>query len=324
MRPGTTGAARSPTPPGGAPPTWRSIPRCRRRRLRGLLPDHGRPPPHGLHRRRPRRDRPRRGRDDRDSQQVHEADETLPVALDAAALLRADGYRVVLSTVRATTVIKPGPGDRHPDRGAPTLQGEHETWPPATPAPTWPGPQSCSASTSTPAHRRQTPAASPPTTPIGPSRPRARSGRPPPDRRPGQLDAQGGRSPTTGWSQTPHSAGRRRQQQPPTTTTSCCSVRRRRGGPGTEPDARRPHRAPLSHRPLRGLDRRLPRRPAGHHPGHGPGGGGVPGSLRAYPRARDYQAVGSSRAGQSSAGGASCLTWSRTSEVGLPFENQRS
>ncbi len=59
-------------------------------------------------------------------QQVHEADETLPVALDAAALQRADGYRVVLSRVRATTVIKPGPGDLTPTGELLTLQGEHD------------------------------------------------------------------------------------------------------------------------------------------------------------------------------------------------------
>ncbi len=58
--------------------------------------------------------------------QVHEADQTLPVALEAATLLRADGYRVVLSRVRATTVIKPGPGDLTSTGELLTLQGEHD------------------------------------------------------------------------------------------------------------------------------------------------------------------------------------------------------
>lgn len=54
---------------------------------------------------------------------IHEADETLPVALDTASLLRARGYRVVLSRTRATTVLRPGPGDVA--TGAFTLQGMH-------------------------------------------------------------------------------------------------------------------------------------------------------------------------------------------------------
>lgn len=54
---------------------------------------------------------------------IHEADETLPVELDAASLLRAQGYRVVVSRTRASTVIRPGPGDVA--TGIFTLQGEH-------------------------------------------------------------------------------------------------------------------------------------------------------------------------------------------------------
>ncbi len=54
---------------------------------------------------------------------IHEADETLPVELDAAALLRAQGYRVVVSRTRASTVIRPGSGDVA--TGVFTLQGEH-------------------------------------------------------------------------------------------------------------------------------------------------------------------------------------------------------
>ena len=55
---------------------------------------------------------------------IHEAGETLPVALRAASLLRADGFRVVLSRTRASTVLRPGPGDVA--TGVFTLQGEHD------------------------------------------------------------------------------------------------------------------------------------------------------------------------------------------------------
>jgi N-acetylmuramoyl-L-alanine amidase len=57
---------------------------------------------------------------------IHEADETLPVALDAAALLRARGYRVVLSRTGASTVIKPGPGDLTTTGNLFTLKGDHD------------------------------------------------------------------------------------------------------------------------------------------------------------------------------------------------------
>jgi hypothetical protein len=42
---------------------------------------------------------------------VYEADETLPVELDALALLRAGGFTVVVSRTRASTVVRPQPGD---------------------------------------------------------------------------------------------------------------------------------------------------------------------------------------------------------------------
>ena len=42
---------------------------------------------------------------------VHEADETLRVALDAMAVLRPAGYRVVLSRTTAAAVARPLPGD---------------------------------------------------------------------------------------------------------------------------------------------------------------------------------------------------------------------
>jgi len=57
---------------------------------------------------------------------VREAAVTLPVALDAATLLRADGYRVVLSRTRSTTVLKPGPGDLSSTGGVLTQQGGHD------------------------------------------------------------------------------------------------------------------------------------------------------------------------------------------------------
>lgn len=55
---------------------------------------------------------------------VHEADETLPVALDAASILRAHGFRVVVSRTTDSTVMRPGPGDL--STGVFTLQGEHD------------------------------------------------------------------------------------------------------------------------------------------------------------------------------------------------------
>ncbi|HEX4033650.1 MAG TPA: N-acetylmuramoyl-L-alanine amidase [Solirubrobacteraceae bacterium] len=44
-------------------------------------------------------------------QPVHEADETLRVVLDAVPLLRAAGFRVVVSRTTAGAVAKPAPGD---------------------------------------------------------------------------------------------------------------------------------------------------------------------------------------------------------------------
>ena len=57
-------------------------------------------------------------------QTIHEANETLPVELDTMALLRAQGYRVVVSRTRASTVLRPGPGDV--TGGVFTVQGEHD------------------------------------------------------------------------------------------------------------------------------------------------------------------------------------------------------
>jgi len=54
---------------------------------------------------------------------VHEADETLRVALDAVPLLRAKGYRVVLSRTTAGAVARPVPGDL--SGGLFTGQGVH-------------------------------------------------------------------------------------------------------------------------------------------------------------------------------------------------------
>jgi N-acetylmuramoyl-L-alanine amidase len=55
---------------------------------------------------------------------IHEADETLPVELEAANLLRTQGYRVVVSRTRASTVLRPTSGDVA--TGIFTLQGEHD------------------------------------------------------------------------------------------------------------------------------------------------------------------------------------------------------
>ncbi len=55
---------------------------------------------------------------------IYEADETLPVELDAMTLLRAKGFRVVVSRTRASTVSRLGPGDV--SDGVLTLQGAHD------------------------------------------------------------------------------------------------------------------------------------------------------------------------------------------------------
>lgn len=57
-------------------------------------------------------------------QPIDEAAETLPVASDAMALLRADGFRVVLSRTRDTTVVRLSAADA--GAGALTLQGVHD------------------------------------------------------------------------------------------------------------------------------------------------------------------------------------------------------
>jgi N-acetylmuramoyl-L-alanine amidase len=55
---------------------------------------------------------------------VHEALLTLPVELDAARLLRAQGFRVVVSRTRNTSVVRLTPADV--SQGALTLQGAHD------------------------------------------------------------------------------------------------------------------------------------------------------------------------------------------------------
>ena len=55
---------------------------------------------------------------------VDEAAVTLPVELDAATLLRADGYRVVVSRTAGTNVVRLTPADR--SDGVLSLQGAHD------------------------------------------------------------------------------------------------------------------------------------------------------------------------------------------------------
>jgi N-acetylmuramoyl-L-alanine amidase len=55
---------------------------------------------------------------------IEEADETLPVELDTMALLRAKGYRVVVSRTGDSTVVRLGPGVD--SGGLLTLQGSHD------------------------------------------------------------------------------------------------------------------------------------------------------------------------------------------------------
>jgi N-acetylmuramoyl-L-alanine amidase len=57
-------------------------------------------------------------------QTIYEADVTLPVELDTAALLRADGFRVIVSRTADTTVAKMDAADE--SGGAMTLQGAHD------------------------------------------------------------------------------------------------------------------------------------------------------------------------------------------------------
>jgi N-acetylmuramoyl-L-alanine amidase len=55
---------------------------------------------------------------------INEADETLPVELDAMARLRARGFRVVVSRTRDSTVVRLGREDE--SGGILTLQGSHD------------------------------------------------------------------------------------------------------------------------------------------------------------------------------------------------------
>jgi N-acetylmuramoyl-L-alanine amidase len=57
-------------------------------------------------------------------QTIYEADETLPVELDAMALLRADGYRVVVSRTTDSSVVRLAPDDV--SDGLLTVQGVHD------------------------------------------------------------------------------------------------------------------------------------------------------------------------------------------------------
>lgn len=57
-------------------------------------------------------------------QTIYEADETLPVELDAMALLRAEGFRVVVSRTKASTVLRLGPADT--DAGVLSILGAHD------------------------------------------------------------------------------------------------------------------------------------------------------------------------------------------------------
>jgi N-acetylmuramoyl-L-alanine amidase len=55
---------------------------------------------------------------------IDEADETLPVELNAMALLRAKGFRVVVSRTKASTVVRLSAADE--SGGVLTLQGSHD------------------------------------------------------------------------------------------------------------------------------------------------------------------------------------------------------
>jgi N-acetylmuramoyl-L-alanine amidase len=55
---------------------------------------------------------------------IYEADETLPVELDVMALLRAEGFQVVVSRTGRTSVVKLTPADT--DQGVLSLMGAHD------------------------------------------------------------------------------------------------------------------------------------------------------------------------------------------------------
>jgi N-acetylmuramoyl-L-alanine amidase len=57
-------------------------------------------------------------------QTIYEADETLPVELDTMAILRRDGFRVIVSRTGNTSVLRLRPGDL--DGGELTVQGVHD------------------------------------------------------------------------------------------------------------------------------------------------------------------------------------------------------
>jgi N-acetylmuramoyl-L-alanine amidase len=57
-------------------------------------------------------------------QTVYEADQTLPVVLDTMAILRREGFRVVVSRTGPTSVVRLGPGDV--SDGALSIQGAHD------------------------------------------------------------------------------------------------------------------------------------------------------------------------------------------------------
>jgi N-acetylmuramoyl-L-alanine amidase len=57
-------------------------------------------------------------------QTIYEADETLPVELDAMEILRSEGFRVVVSRTGPTSVARLGPGDV--SGGILTIQGSHD------------------------------------------------------------------------------------------------------------------------------------------------------------------------------------------------------
>ncbi len=57
-------------------------------------------------------------------QQIEESHVNLPIELDTLAILRSNGFRVVVSRTKDTTVVKLGPGDT--DGQLLTLQGSHD------------------------------------------------------------------------------------------------------------------------------------------------------------------------------------------------------
>ena len=107
---------------------------------------------------------------------IYEADETLPVELGTAKILRAEGFRVVVSRTRQSSVVRLNAQEE--SGGVLTLRGAHDDVARVTSVRTAQMRKSSSASTSTRRPRHRPPAVSPRTTRHGRSGRKASSSPP--------------------------------------------------------------------------------------------------------------------------------------------------